>query len=360
MKHHQSQTIHKGAYIQATDPTLDDPNYVQPYVQWFDTANLLWKYRNAGNSAWVLLLDVNTILPISYLDTDGTLAANSDLKIASQKAIKTYADNLIGAADAMVIKGLIDCSANPNYPAADAGWTYVVSVAGKIGGASGINVEVGDRILCIYDATASGNQATVGNKWVIGQTNIDGVLTTATLGVTVQAYSALLAALAGLTGAADKLPYFTGASSAAVTDLSSFIRTLLDDANAAAARTTLGAAGLTGAETLEDKRIKTRVGTTASSSTPTPNADTDDEFTVTALAANATFGAPSGTPTEGQAMIIRIKDNGTARTLAFNAIYRAIGLTLPTTTVISKTLYLGMIYNNADTKWDVVAVCQEG
>jgi hypothetical protein len=77
------------------------------------------------------------------------------------------------------------------------------------------------------------------------------------------------------------------------------------------------------------------------------------------LAAGATFGAPTGTPTQGQGLIIRIKDNGTARTLAFNAIYRAIGVTLPTTTVLSKTLYLGMIYNLTDTKWDVIAVAQE-
>ncbi len=31
-------------------------------------------------------------LPLSYLDTDGTLAANSDTRVPSQKAIKTYAD----------------------------------------------------------------------------------------------------------------------------------------------------------------------------------------------------------------------------------------------------------------------------
>ncbi|WP_230685813.1 hypothetical protein, partial [Streptococcus pneumoniae] len=82
-------------------------------------------------------------------------------------------------------------------------------------------------------------------------------------------------------------------------------------------------------------------------------------YTVTALAVGATFGAPTGTPTEGQSLVIRVKDNGTARSLAYNAIYRAVGVTLPTTTVISKTIYLGMFYNSSDTKWDVVAVAQE-
>jgi len=69
--------------------------------------------------------------------------------------------------------------------------------------------------------------------------------------------------------------------------------------------------------------------------------------------------APTGTPTNGQKLIIRVKDNGTARSLAWNAIYRALGVTLPTTTVLSKTLYLGAIYNSADSKWDVVAVAQQ-
>lgn len=102
-----------------------------------------------------------------------------------------------------------------------------------------------------------------------------------------------------------------------------------------------------------------RIASTASSATPTPNADTTDIYILTTLAAGATFGAPTGSPVQGQPLIIRIKDNGAAQTLAFNAIYRAVGPALPTTTVISKTMYIGAIYNSTDTKWDVLAVREE-
>jgi hypothetical protein len=58
-------------------------------------------------------------------------------------------------------------------------------------------------------------------------------------------------------------------------------------------------------------------------------------------------------------LLVRYKDNATARTLAYNAIYRAIGVTLKTTTVISKTGYFLSIYNSADTKWDIISVGEE-
>lgn len=79
-------------------------------------------------------------------------------------------------ADALVYKGAINCSTNPNYPAADAGDTYKVSAAGKIGGASGPSVAVGDLIICSVNSTASGDHATVGSHWsVIGATTEGGV-----------------------------------------------------------------------------------------------------------------------------------------------------------------------------------------
>jgi len=102
-----------------------------------------------------------------------------------------------------------------------------------------------------------------------------------------------------------------------------------------------------------------KVTTTASSATPTPDADASTIFTVTALAANAVFAAPTGTPVDGQDLLIRIKDNATPRTLGWNAIYRAgTDFALPTTTVASETIYVQFIYNAADATWDAIGLTQ--
>ena len=108
--------------------------------------------------------------------------------------------------------------------------------------------------------------------------------------------------------------------------------------------------------TLTNKRIDSRTNTIASSSTPTPAGDTTDVCTITALAAAATFAAPTGTPVNGQKLVIRIKDNATPRVLAWNAIYNAsTDLALPLITVTSKTMFLGFMYNSTDSKWTLLA-----
>lgn len=57
---------------------------------WYDTSTGLLKRRNNANDAWVTL-------GLEAADTDGTLAANSDSKIPTQKAVKTYADTKVTA-----------------------------------------------------------------------------------------------------------------------------------------------------------------------------------------------------------------------------------------------------------------------
>jgi len=69
-------------------------------------------------------------------------------------------------------RGSIDCSTNPNYPASNKGDRWEVTVAGKIGGPSGINVDIYDEIVCVT-ASASGNHATVGANFYIVQGNIE-------------------------------------------------------------------------------------------------------------------------------------------------------------------------------------------
>jgi len=107
-------------------------------------------------------------------------------------------------------------------------------------------------------------------------------------------------------------------------------------------------------------RVDPRISITTSGSSVTPDISTTDLYGYTALAATLTINSPTGTPLGGDRLTFRFLDNGTPQTLTWNAIFRGIGITLPTTTVASKITYVGCIYNASDTKWDCVAVATQG
>lgn len=113
---------------------------------------------------------------------------------------------------------------------------------------------------------------------------------------------------------------------------------------------------IAGTQTLTNKRIDPRVSSTTSTSSITPDVASYDQYCLTAQAATLTINAPTGTPVDGTKLIFRILDNGVSQTLTWNGTYTVIGVTLPTSTVASKTTYVGCVYNAANTRWDVIAV----
>lgn len=92
------------------------------------------------------------------------------------------------------------------------------------------------------------------------------------------------------------------------------------------------------------------IQSTASSATVTPTF-TNDAVTITAQAAALTLANWSGTATDFWTMVIRIKDNGTARAISYGTNYLAIdGVTAPTTTVVGKTHELTYTHNSTTGK----------
>ena len=256
----------------------------------------------AGNSAAVLAaLSAAGLLPASDLDTDATMAADSDAKVPSQKATRAYVASVLAGVSKN--KGPLDCSANPNYPVALNGDFYRCSVAGKVGGASGIVVEVADLIMCVAD-NAGGTQAGVGTSWIVGQANIAGITA------------------AGLA--------------------------MLQAADATAQAALLAAV----TETLTNKRITPRIGSATSSATPTINTDNVDRYDLTAQAADITSFTSnlSGTPTNGQALWISVTGTA-ARAITWGASFENGAATLPNTTVSTDRLDVLFVWNAVTSKW---------
>ena len=251
----------------------------------------------------------------------------------------------------VILKGGWDASAG-TFPAsgiAQAGWSYIITVAGTV---DSVSFALNDRIVAILDNAST---STYASNWlkldytdqvlsVNGSTGAVTVteLTNANLATVLTAATTDATPLdadfvGGIKQADSSLAKWTW------TVLKAFLKTYFDSVTT----------------TFTNKRLTPRVQAVTSAATVTPNSDNDDLVTITAQAEALTIANPSGTPVSGQALLIRIKDNGTARAITFGSEYRAIGVTLPSTTVISKTMYIGLMRNAADTKWDVIGLSKE-
>ena len=212
-----------------------------------------------------------------------------------------------------------------------------------------------------FNGKGNGTVTSVGGTGTVSGLSLSGTVTTSgnlTLGGTLsvtpsnfasQTANTFLAAPNGSAGT----PTFRGIAAADVPTLN---QNTTGSAGSATTATTATTATNVSGGTVSSARINPRTSTTASTATISPDIASFDQYAVTALAVGITINAPTGTPVDGNKLMFRLLDNGTARGISWNATFTVIGVTLPTTTVANKTTYVGCIYNANNTRWDVVAV----
>jgi len=109
-------------------------------------------------------------------------------------------------------------------------------------------------------------------------------------------------------------------------------------------------------QTLTNKRITPRAGTTTSSATPTINTDTTDFYHLTAQSEAITSFTTnlSGTPTDNQKLWIAVTGTA-ARAITWGTSFEAGAMALPTTTVTTQRLDVGFVWNAVTSKWRCMA-----
>jgi hypothetical protein len=185
-------------------------------------------------AAWTISLGalVSSTLPSQtsnsgkFLTTNGTSASWGDALVPS--------GNLSGLSNYTTARSNLGLVIGTNVQAYDA---ELAAIAGLTSAADRVPYFTGSGTAALATFTADARTLVGGANFAAMRSSLGLVI-----GTNVQAYNANLAALAGLTLAANKLPYATGAGAMALTDLSSFARTFLDDASAGDVRTTIGAA----------------------------------------------------------------------------------------------------------------------
>lgn len=284
-----------------------------------------------------------------YAKTDGKLYFKDDTGVeytCTSPVVSAFMETVLDDADATSARATLGVTIGTDVQAYD---VELAALASLVSAADRLPYFTGSGTASLATFTAAGRAIL---------DDVDATAQRATLGLTigtdVQAYDAELAAIAGLTSAADKLPYFTGVGTAGLTDLTTAGRALLDDADATAQRATLGLVIGTDVQSYDVDTVKKDVkntftaqqaaigGALTDASTIAWDTDVNGQVVGITLGGNRTMGAPTNKLARAVYIVFAIQDATGSRTLAWNSVFKFAGGILPvlTTTAFAIDMFV--------------------
>ena len=173
-----------------------------------------------------------SVAAYEFSDANKFLAADTGAGPGVERDISDDGYSLLAAADFAAMRAALDLEPGTDVQAQDA---ELAAIAGLTSAEDRLPYFTGSGTAALATFTGTARSLLDDGNFATMRTTLG-----LEIGADVQAYDADLEAIAGLTSAADKGIHFTGSGTAAVHDLTSFARTILDDTSAVAVMTTLG------------------------------------------------------------------------------------------------------------------------